>query len=114
LGDEPLGRPVRPFSRGRAGRILENGLFHAVDAGGAEGAVGRIGVYDPRLNEITAAIIHSALNLHTRLGPGLFESVYERILARDLGLLGLTVERQVTIRSSTRGCGSRRDFAPIC
>ena len=46
---------------------------------------------------ITAEIVDAAYQLHTGLGPGLLESVYERVLARDLARRGLHVERQVTI-----------------
>ncbi len=43
---------------------------------------------------ITGKIIHSALRIHTGLGPGLFETVYEKVLARDLARRGLRVEVQ--------------------
>ena len=46
------------------------------------------------VNEITAAIIESACKIHTKVGPGLLESAYEAILARELTKRGLTVERQ--------------------
>jgi iron complex transport system substrate-binding protein len=59
--------------------------------------VERNGGYEPALNQITAAIIHSAMELHTRLGPGLFESVYTRVLEKDLSRSGLRVERQVAV-----------------
>jgi iron complex transport system substrate-binding protein len=43
---------------------------------------------------ITGSIIDSAMRIHTALGPGLFESVYEVVLERDLLRRGLHVERQ--------------------
>jgi len=46
------------------------------------------------LDDITGAIVDSAYRLHTGLGPGLLESVYEMVLARDLERQGLAVERQ--------------------
>lgn len=46
------------------------------------------------LDETTEKIIGSAIKLHQTLGPGLLESVYEMILARDLERSGLKVERQ--------------------
>jgi len=49
------------------------------------------------LNEITGQIVDAAYRVHTRLGPGLLESVYEAVLARDLEMRGLSVERQKTI-----------------
>lgn len=50
------------------------------------------------LDEITGIIVDASLKLHQALGPGLLESVYETILARDLERRGLTVERQKTVR----------------
>jgi GxxExxY protein len=49
------------------------------------------------LNLITGEVVHTALRIHQKLGPGLLESVYETILARDLARKGLTVERQKAI-----------------
>jgi len=46
------------------------------------------------LNDISGKIIDAAFRIHSRLGPGLLESVYEAILARDLAKLGFKVERQ--------------------
>ena len=48
-------------------------------------------------NEITGAIVDAAYRVHTRLGPGLLESVYEAVLAYELEQRGLRVERQVPI-----------------
>ena len=39
-------------------------------------------------------VIGAALKVHSRLGPGLLESVYETCLAYELSKAGLTVERQ--------------------
>ena len=49
------------------------------------------------LNRISGRIVDSAVRIHTRLGPGLLESVCERILARDLARQGYRVERQKPI-----------------
>ena len=46
------------------------------------------------VNEITAEIVDAAYGIHTRIGPGLLESVYETLLARVLEQRGLRVERQ--------------------
>ena len=46
---------------------------------------------------ITAEIVDAAVAIHRGLGPGLLESVYERVLARDLERRGLHVQRQVTV-----------------
>src|SRR5437588_2103372 len=45
-------------------------------------------------NEIARQLLDSAFTIHTKLGPGLLESVYEVVLAHELRKKGLTVERQ--------------------
>jgi GxxExxY protein len=45
-------------------------------------------------NEIARQILDAAFAVHTNLGPGLLESVYEVILAYELEKRGLTAERQ--------------------
>jgi GxxExxY protein len=45
-------------------------------------------------SEIAKQILDSAFRVHTKLGPGLFESVYEVIMAYELKKRGLTAERQ--------------------
>jgi GxxExxY protein len=46
-------------------------------------------------NEIGDVVVESALKVHTALGAGLLESVYEACLAHELVKHGLGVERQV-------------------
>ena len=46
---------------------------------------------------ITGAVIDEAMRLHKDLGPGLLESVYEAILAKQLVRRGLAVERQKVV-----------------
>jgi GxxExxY protein len=48
-------------------------------------------------NEIAAVIVDAAFKIHTTLGPGLLESVYEAVLAHELRKRGLSVQRQVPI-----------------
>lgn len=49
------------------------------------------------LNRTTGSIIEAAIAIHRRLGPGLFESAYEQLLASALTRQGLDVQRQVMI-----------------
>ena len=51
------------------------------------------------LNEeaVGKAILDCAFKVHTKLGPGLLESVYEAALAYELTRCGLVVERQKPI-----------------
>ncbi len=48
-------------------------------------------------NELSYKIRGAAFNVHTELGPGLFESVYEIALAHELQEEGLGVKRQLSI-----------------
>jgi GxxExxY protein len=48
-------------------------------------------------NEIAAQVVDAAYRLHTGLGPGIFEIVYEVSLAHELRKHGYTVERQVPV-----------------
>jgi GxxExxY protein len=45
-------------------------------------------------NEIAKKILDAAFLVHTKLGPGLLESVYEVVLAHELRKTGIVVERQ--------------------
>jgi GxxExxY protein len=45
-------------------------------------------------NEISKQIVDGAFRVHTALGPGLLESVYETVLAHELGQRGLHTSRQ--------------------
>jgi GxxExxY protein len=49
------------------------------------------------INEISGEIVDTAYHIHTKLGPGLLESVYEIILAKELQNRGLKIERQKPI-----------------
>ncbi len=49
------------------------------------------------IDDITGEIVDAAYKLHTRLGPGLLESVYEVVLAKELERRGLKVERQKSV-----------------
>lgn len=45
-------------------------------------------------NELAREIVDAAFQVHSTLGPGLLESVYEAILTRELTKRGLSVVRQ--------------------
>lgn len=47
-------------------------------------------------NQISYHIIGRALEIHRKLGPGLLESAYEKILAYELRKIGMLVECQVS------------------
>ena len=49
-------------------------------------------------NEIAKVVVDACYHIHTRLGPGLLESVYVRILEYELIKRGLHVRREVPVR----------------
>ena len=53
--------------------------------------------------EIGREIVDSAVRIHRALGPGLLETVYEAVLARELCNRGLRVERQAVISLDYEG-----------
>jgi GxxExxY protein len=59
-----------------------------------EGHKGDEGARRMSENEIAKQILDAAFVIHTKLGPGVFESVYEVVLAHELRKKGLMVERQ--------------------
>ena len=56
-----------------------------------------------QLDDITGSIVDAAVRIHRRFGPGLFESLYEAVLACDLRQRGLRAERQRMITFSYDG-----------
>ena len=55
------------------------------------------------INELTGRVVDSAFRIHRALGPGLLESVYDRVLARDLARRGHRVERQKSVTIEFEG-----------
>jgi GxxExxY protein len=49
------------------------------------------------INEVTSIIIEESIKIHSDLGPGLFESVYEEILYYRLSKREVVVQKQVAI-----------------
>ncbi|MBZ9785898.1 GxxExxY protein [Psychroflexus sp. CAK57W] len=48
-------------------------------------------------NQLSKIIVNTAYQIHTQLGPGLLESVYEEIMYFELRKLNLNVDRQKPI-----------------
>lgn len=57
----------------------------------------RTGGQEENLIELGETIIGAALKVHTALGPGMLESVYEACLAHELAHSGLSVKTQVPV-----------------
>jgi GxxExxY protein len=65
-----------------------------------------------QLNFISGRVVSAGVRIHQKLGPGLLESVYEVILARDLVRLGLHVERQRPVTFDFEGTVFNDAFRP--
>jgi GxxExxY protein len=66
------------------------------------------------INHLTHQIIGLAMRVHTRLGPGLLESAYERCLCHEFDQNALPYARQVNLPLTYDGvaldCGYRADI----
>ena len=49
------------------------------------------------LNDIGSKIINCAFKVHSKLGPGLLESIYEQCFVHELVKTGLKVDKQISI-----------------
>ena len=48
-------------------------------------------------NEITALVVDSCIKIHTAIGPGCYERVYEELLYYELNKRSLYLQRQITM-----------------
>jgi GxxExxY protein len=48
-------------------------------------------------NELSKVVVDAAFQIHKTLGPGLLETVYQKILAHELRQKGLEVEEEVPL-----------------
>ena len=66
------------------------------------------------INDLTGKVIGAAIEVHSALGPGLLESVYEECLCHELGLQRIPYERQKELPVEYKGvkldCGYRLDI----
>ena len=69
---------------------------------------------DPETEVVAKKVVDAAYKLHSTLGPGLLESVYESFFCHELKLRGLKVENQVvlplTYEGMTLDAGLRLDL----
>ena len=57
----------------------------------------------PELERVAEQVVDAIFRVHTELGPGLLESIYEKCLAWELASRGLTVTRQMILPIIYRG-----------
>ncbi len=48
-------------------------------------------------NELATSVVDVAFHIHSKLGPGLLESVYQKVMAYELRKRGLHVEEEVPV-----------------
>lgn len=74
------------------------------DADGWKKAPGRVPRVVPEAwNLLAQSVIGAAIEVHSALGPGLLERIYEDALVVELGIRGIDVQRQVGIRVQYKG-----------
>jgi GxxExxY protein len=49
------------------------------------------------INELTEIVIGLCIKIHSKIGPGCFEKVYEELLYYELNKLGFNVKRQLLL-----------------
>jgi GxxExxY protein len=49
------------------------------------------------INELTGIVVNLCIKIHSKIGPGCFEKVYEEILYYELQQLGISVNRQLFV-----------------
>ncbi len=73
-----------------------------------------MGLYPHTTNAISNAVIGCAIEVHKALGPGLFESAYQRCLRRELRLRSIQYASEVALPVCYKGerldCGYRLDL----
>lgn len=47
------------------------------------------------INNLTSEIINACIKIHSKIGPGCFERVYEEILSYELNRKGIAIHRQL-------------------
>jgi GxxExxY protein len=52
---------------------------------------------DPATEEIATKVVDAAFKIHSMIGPGLLESVYETLLCHELTLRGLKFKKQMVL-----------------
>ena len=58
---------------------------------------------DAETDRLAQEVIGAAIEVHRALGPGFLESVYEQAMSIELGLLGISFERQVPVAVTYKG-----------
>jgi GxxExxY protein len=49
------------------------------------------------INELTGIVVDACIKIHSKIGPGCFEKVYEELLYYELSKRGIMVKRQILL-----------------
>ncbi len=69
-------------------------------------------MHDPRFGPLTHAILGACIEVHTQLGPGLLESVYDECLAIEMAQRRIPFERQPRVPLAYKGVRVAQVFVP--
>jgi GxxExxY protein len=58
---------------------------------------------DAETDRLAQAVIGAAIEVHRALGPGFLESLYEQAMSVELGLRGISLQRQVPVAVNYKG-----------
>ncbi|HMG89754.1 MAG TPA: GxxExxY protein [Chryseolinea sp.] len=62
------------------------------------------------LNELGLKILKASISVHSEMGPGLLESVYQHCMVRELQLKGVSVAQTVPVPLSYKGEPLNKDY----
>jgi GxxExxY protein len=100
------------FTRGNEDRRVDLDLFLGTKVVALEGYLADTSQMQD--SQLTGSIIQSAMRVHSELGPGLLESIYETSLEFELNDAGMRVDRQINVpvlyKGRELGIGFRADL----
>ena len=66
------------------------------------------------IEAICSAVVDEAFHVHAEIGPGLLESVYQKVLVASLRKRGFEVESEVPVSFECGESASNRSCASTC
>jgi GxxExxY protein len=63
-----------------------------------------------QLNELSKVVVDSAFAVHTEMGPGLLEAVYQQCLIHELNMRSVRVDEMVIVPLLYKGAVLKKDY----
>ena len=63
-----------------------------------------------QFDALSKSILDSSITVHREMGPGLLESVYQQCLTKELGLRGVSCQKEVPIPLVYKGFTLNKDY----